>query len=386
MTARAGVCVDNALRYTRQRSTALTLQHSLLPQDFPRQTAVEVVGRYLPSDTQTGVGGDWFDVIPLSGARVALTVGDVVGHGIHASAAMGRLRTAVRTLADLELTPDELLTHLDDIIAGPFATGGDEDSDLDTGATCLYAVYDPVSRYCTIASAGHPPPALVRPDGTVEFLDVPPGPPLGLGGLPFEKFELQLPEGSLLALYTDGLVESRTRDIDQGLAELRQLLAQPGESLQAICGTLFRELLSSAPIDDAALLLARTRKLDPDHVATWEFPALPEVVAEARVLASQQLTRWGLEDVAFATEVIVSELVTNAMKHATGPIQLRLICEDSLICEVADASNTYPRLRRARTYDEGGRGLLLVAQLSRRWGTRSSEHGKIIWADQPIGA
>lgn len=385
VTARAAVCVDNALRYTRQRSTALTLQHNLLPQDFPRQAAIEVVGRYLPADTRAGVGGDWFDVIPLSGARVALAVGDVVGHGIHASATMGRLRTAVRTLADLELSPDELLTRLDDIITGPFATGADDANDLDTGATCMYAIYDPVSRDCAIASAGHPPPALVHPDGTVEFLDVPPGPPLGLGGLPFERFELRLPEGSLLALYTDGLIESRTRDVDQGFAELRELLAHPEPSLEATCQKLFRELLPRTPTDDAALLLARTHVLDPDHVATWEFPAAPEAVAEARNLASRQLTRWGLQDAAFATEVIVSELVTNAMKHAAGPIQLRLICEDSLICEVEDASNTYPHMRRARTYDEGGRGLLLVAQLSRRWGTRSSERGKIIWADQPIG-
>jgi len=385
ITARAGVCVDNALRYTRQRSTALTLQHSLLPQDFPSQAAVEVVGRYLPSDTRAGVGGDWFDVIPLSGARVALTVGDVVGHGIHASATMGRLRTAVRTLADLELSPDELLTRLDDIIAGPFALGSGDGGDLDTGATCIYAVYDPISRDCTIASAGHPPPALVLPDGAVEFLEVPPGPPLGLGGLPFEKFETRLPEGSLLALYTDGLIESRTRDVDQGFAALRALLSQPEPSLGATCQKLFRELLPQTPTDDAALLLARTHMLDPDHVATWEFPAVPEAVAQARDLASRQLTRWGQQDAAFATEVIVSELVTNAMKHAEGPIQLRLICEDSLICEVGDASNTYPRMRRARTDDEGGRGLLLVAQLSRRWGTRSSERGKVIWADQPVG-
>jgi len=155
--------------------------------------------------------------------------------------------------------------------------------------------------------------------------------------------------------------------------------------LEATCQKLFRELLPPTPTDDAALLLARTHVLDPDHVATWEFPAAPEAVAEARDVASRQLARWNLQDAAFATEVIVSELVTNAMKHAAGPIQLRLICEDSLICEVEDASNTYPHLRRARTYDEGGRGLLLVAQLSRRWGTRSSERGKIIWADQPIG-
>jgi serine phosphatase RsbU (regulator of sigma subunit)/anti-sigma regulatory factor (Ser/Thr protein kinase) len=385
VTTRAGVCVDNALRFTRQQSTALTLQHNLLPQDFPRQAAVEVIGRYLPSDVQAGVGGDWFDVIPLSGERVALAVGDVVGHGIHASAAMGRLRTAMRTLADLELEPDELLTRLDDVIAGPLAPGGEE-SDRDIGATCLYAVYDPVSRKGTVASAGHLPPALVRPDGETEFLDVPPGPPLGLGGLPFETREIELPAGSLLALYTDGLVESRSRDIDQGFDALRRCLAEPEESLEATSQHLLRELLPSTPTDDAALLLARTQVLEPDKVATWEFPSTPEAVAQARDAASEQLARWGLEETAFATEIIVSELVTNVVKHATGPIRLRLICEGSLICEVGDDCSAYPRLRRAHASDEGGRGLLLVAQLSRRWGTRPSDGGKIIWADQPIGA
>jgi len=207
LAARAALCVDNARRYTRERTVALALQRSLLPHHMPRQAAVEVASRYLPAPFRAGIGGDWFDVIPLFGARVALVVGDVVGHGIRASATMGRLRTAVRTLADVDLTPDELLTQLDDIVLRldrEASTDDDadpaEESDGEVGATCLYAVYDPVSSRCSVARAGHPAPTLATPDGRVDLLDVPAGPPLGVGGLPFEVAEFDLPEGSVLAL------------------------------------------------------------------------------------------------------------------------------------------------------------------------------------------
>ncbi|MFF7314679.1 SpoIIE family protein phosphatase [Streptomyces sp. NPDC008137] len=389
LTARAAVCIDNALRYTRERGTAVMLQRSLLPQLLPEQAAVEVASRYLPAGGHAGVGGDWFDVIPLSGARVALVVGDVVGHGIRASATMGRLRTAVRTLADIDLPPDELLTHLDDLVARlsteqESAQPADRNPEIggDVGATCLYAVYDPISRRCTLARAGHPRPVVVSPDGTVELVDLPVGPPLGLGGLPFEAAEIDLPEGSLLALYTDGLIESRNRDIDDGLHRLCHLLTRPTPSLDALCDTVLADLLSQRPADDVALLLARTRALDTSQVATWEVPADPSVVAQTRKDAVAQIEAWGLEDAAFVTELVVSELVTNAIRHGQPPIQLRLIHDKTLICEVSDGSNTAPHLRRARTYDEGGRGLLLVAQLTQHWGTRQSTQGKTIWAEQ----
>ncbi|WP_405525126.1 SpoIIE family protein phosphatase [Streptomyces canus] len=385
ITARAAVCIDNARRYTRERRTSLTLQSSLLPQRLPPQAAVDVASRYLPASTQAGVGGDWFDVIPLSGARVALVVGDVVGHGIQASATMGRLRTAVRTLADVDLPPDELLTHLDDLV---IHLSAEADSAADTtgdfGATCLYAVYDPVSRRCTLARAGHPVPAVATPDGAVEFPDVPAGPPLGLGGLPFEVTEIELPEGSLLALYTDGLIEDRGSDIDKGLDALREVLARPASSLESTCDTVLRTLLPDRPADDVALLIARTRALDASHVATWDVPPDPSAVAEARKNTCRQLAIWGLEEAAFVTELVVSELVTNAIRYGGAPIQLRLIRDRNLICEVSDASNTAPHLRRARTYDEGGRGLLLVAQLTQGWGTRQTYTGKTIWAEQAL--
>jgi PAS domain S-box-containing protein len=387
ITSKAAVSVDNALRYTRQRGTALALQRSLLPQRLPRQSAVEVATRYLAADTGAGVGGDWFDVIPLSGARIALIVGDVVGHGVRASATMGRLRMAVRTLAELELQPDELLTHLDDLVDHPLMVD-DEEEDLDAdsviGATCLCAVYDPISQRCTIARAGHPAPVLVPPGGEAEILDVPAGPPLGLGGLPFENLEIDLPESSLLTLYTDGLIESRGRDVDEELARLGSTLALPATSLHDTCERVLRTLLPEQPEDDVALLIARTQKLDSGHVATWDFPDDPVSVGKARDQALRQLTTWRLEEAAFTTEMIVSELVTNAVRYAEGSIRLRLIWENSLICEVSDGSDTAPHLRRARSTDEGGRGLFLVAQLSDHWGTRHTANGKTIWADQSV--
>jgi PAS domain S-box-containing protein len=389
IAARAALCIDNARRYTRERATALALQRSLLPQSTPRQLAVEVASRYLPAGSAAGVGGDWFDVIPLSGARVGLVAGDIVGHGIAAAAAMGRLRTAVRTLADIDLPPDELLTHLDDLVARAATEEEDGDGTVAgiVGATCLYAVYDPVSGICAAARAGHPVPVVVSPGGagrTVRFLDLPAGPPLGLGGLPFESTEVEVAEGSLLVLYTNGLVEARDRDLDQGLAVLSDVLRSPDPTLEATVERILASLLPDRPTDDVALLVARTRVLDRSQVATWDLPAEPSVVADARKAASGQLAAWGLEEAEFTTELVVSELVTNAIRYGEAPIELRLIHDRTLICEVSDGSNTAPHLRRARAFDEGGRGLLLVAQLCRAWGTRQSSRGKTIWAEQGL--
>ncbi|WP_079169147.1 SpoIIE family protein phosphatase [Streptomyces sp. CC77] len=396
--SRAAVCIDNARRYTQQHDAALTLQHSLLPHDVPRHPAVEVAHRYLPADAASGGGGDWGDVIPLAGLRVALVVGDVVGHGIHAAATMGRLRTAVHTLAHLDLTPDEVLSHLDDLVdrlaaeqepAGGAEPGGAPSPQV-VGATCLYAVYDPVSRHCALARAGHPPPAVVEPDGAVRFLDLPAGPPLGLGGLPFESAELTLAEGSVLALYTDGLVHARTRDVDESLEDLRGALAGAARPLEEVCAGVEDRLLhdhaTDEVADDAALLLSRTRVLPAEQVATWQLPMADTAPADARSLTASQLARWDLADMAFTTELIVSELVTNAFRYGEGPITLRLIRDRVLICEVSDTSSTAPHLRRARSTDEGGRGLFLIAQLTERWGTRYGRDGKTIWTEQPLSA
>ncbi|WP_229840787.1 SpoIIE family protein phosphatase [Streptomyces brasiliensis] len=376
--SRAAVSIDNARRYTREHTTAVALQRSLLPHDVPRYPAVETAYRYLPAATHAGAGGDWFDVLPLSGARVALVVGDVCGHGLHAAAIMGRLRTAVHTLADLDLDPDEVLTQLDDLVVRL----AEEDPDCE-GSTCLYAVYDPISRICTFARAGHPPPALVQPDGAVEFLDdIPAGPPLGLGGLPFETAQRHLAEGTLLALYTDGLIQAPGRNIDVGFDRLAASLAHCSRPLDQLCDAMVTSLVPEHRPDDVALLLARTHALADDRVASWELPLDPALVGHARVLAGRQLDAWGLESLTFTSELIISELVTNAIRYARAPIVLRLIHADSLICEVSDGSLSAPHLRRARYNELGGRGLFLVAQLASRWGTRYNRDGKTIWAEQ----
>ncbi|MEV4859476.1 ATP-binding SpoIIE family protein phosphatase [Streptomyces ossamyceticus] len=490
IAARAAVAVDNARRYTHARATAISLQRSLLPSRTPPQSAVEVACRYRPAGDRAGVGGDWYDVIPLSGARVALVVGDVVGHGIHAAATMGRLRTAVRTLADIDLPPDELLTHLDDVVirlsaeaegegegeagdagaragdtagapspggggrsedagartaagrglpaespgaaglgsgssapgggratgetvlpvtsgtvpsgpaaASPYPSGSPSPSPQPSpagspspalvgaesaggiGATCVYAVYDPVSRSCTLARAGHVLPVVVAPDGAVDVLDLPPGPPLGLGGLPFEAVEVEWPEGTVLALYTDGLLEARGHDIEEGLARLRDALVRPAASLEVTCDAVLGSLLPARPPDDVALLLARTRTLGAEQVADWDLEADPAAVSRARANVARQLAVWGLEELDFLAELVVSELVTNAIRYGRPPIRLRLIHDRTLLCEVSDAGSTTPHLRRARVFDEGGRGLLLVAQLAERWGTRHARRGKTVWAE-----
>ncbi|WP_367325178.1 SpoIIE family protein phosphatase [Streptomyces sp. HUAS ZL42] len=383
--ARAAVCIDNARRYTQQHQAAVALQRSLLPGEVPDHPAVATARRYLPARASTGVGGDWFDVIPLSGLRVALVVGDVVGHGMHASATMGRLRAAVHTLAHLDLAPDEVLARLDDLVDHLATEQQQADGHAPIiGATCLYAIYDPISRHCAMARAGHPPPAVLGPDGRVRPIDVPAGPPLGVGGLPFESADLELDEGTLLALYSDGLLLADDRDIDEGLALLRTVLAGPPRSLEETCKAVEDAMLPDRPADDVTLLLGRTRVLAAEKVATWELPTEPTAAGRARALVTDRLTEWGLEEVAFTTELIVSELVTNAYRYAGGPVLLRLIRDSHLICEVSDASSTSPHLRQARTTDEGGRGLFLVAQLSARWGTRYDRDGKTIWAEQPL--
>ncbi|MFQ3555720.1 SpoIIE family protein phosphatase [Streptomyces gramineus] len=389
LVARAAVCVDNARRYTREHTAAVTLQRSLLPQALTGGTALEVASSYLPADATDGVGGDWFDVIPLSGARVGLVVGDVVGHGLAAAASMGRLRTAVQTLADMELPPDELLAHLDDLVLRlgeeeSGGTGSQGSTATFVGATCLYAIYDPVTRRCSMARAGHPPPVVVAPDGRAWFAELPAGPPLGLGGMAFESTEVELAENSLLGLYTDGLIEGADQDVERGMARLRGALADPAADLATLCTATVEQLVPVPQPDDIALLLTRTHALGADHVAWWDVPVDPAAVAELRALASRQVVAWGLDELAMTTELIVSELVTNAIRYAEPPIRLKLLRDAWLTCEVADASSTAPRLRHARSMDEGGRGLFLVAQLAHRWGARYTGDGKIIWAEQEI--
>jgi serine phosphatase RsbU (regulator of sigma subunit) len=385
LASRAAVAIDNARRYTREHAMAVTLQRSLLPGALPDLSALRVAHRYLPT-ASGGVGGDWFDVIPLPGARVALVVGDVVGHGLHAAATMGRLRTAVHNLSALDLAPDELLALLDELVA---RMDSDEGRDRDvTGATCLYAVYDPSSGRATLARAGHPAPLLVGPDGSVRTPDVPLSPPLGLGGAePFETAELDLAEGSRMVLYTDGLVERRGHDIDFGLDLLKGVLADhPGLDPEETCRAVMDAALPAHPTDDVALLVARTNRLPSDRVVEWQVPSDPAAVARVRADCGRQLRAWGLDDLGYVTELIVSELTTNALRYGTPPVAVRLLYDRKLICEVSDGSGTSPHLLRAATTDEGGRGLFLVARLAERWGTRYTRRGKVIWTEQALTA
>ncbi|MFI1654736.1 SpoIIE family protein phosphatase [Streptomyces sp. NPDC020472] len=387
LASRTAVCIDNARRYRRERTAAFMLQRSLLPRSLPELSAVEAASRYLPADSHLGAGGDWFDVIPLSGARVGLVVGDVVGHGLGAAATMGRLRAMVHTLAELDLAPDELLARLNDQVGKDASdqNGKDGEGSGAVGATCVYGIYDPASRKSTWAAAGHLPPAVMQPHGPVSFLRLPPGAPLGVGRLPYEGVEVELAEGSLVVLFTDGLVEARGKGAEVGLDRLAAVLGeQRGSSSDRLCAQIVAELASDQVQDDATLLVVRTRALGARQVATWELPSDPALVARARAMAAEQLERWGLDDLAFTTELVVSELVTNAIRHASGPIGLRLIRDRSLICEVSDSQHTSPHARYAGSDEEGGRGLFMVAQLTEHWGTRYMPTGKTIWAEQAL--
>ncbi|MFF4394908.1 SpoIIE family protein phosphatase [Streptomyces sp. NPDC001480] len=386
IASRGALAIDNARRYTREHRAAVALQQRLLPPATTETPAAQTAGVYRPAGGGAEISGDWYDAIALPSLRLALVAGDVVGHGMAASATMGRLRATIQTLADIELEPDELLTRIADLVQRLAAEAPPGDHDI-VGATCLYAVYDPVTRRCAMASAGHPPSVLVRPDGTTEPIGISPGPPLALSGMPYETTTIDLEPASVLALYTDGLVEHGEAGSDEGLRRLTDMLAamcRPDRALDETGRTLLADLVDAEPRDDATLLLARTHAVPVEDIAHWEIPADPAAVSKARGWTARQLTTWGLDDLLFTTEVIVSELVTNAIRHGRAPAELRLIRHNVLVCEVTDSSSTQPRMRRTQTTDEGGRGLFLVAQLAGRWGCRHGLNRKTIWSEQSI--
>ncbi|MGH3310019.1 MAG: ATP-binding SpoIIE family protein phosphatase [Streptomyces sp.] len=384
LASRAAVCIDNARLYRREHERALILQRSLLPPGDPEAAGLDIACRYLPGNA-TEVGGDWFDVIELPGHRTAVVVGDVMGRGLRAAVAMGELRTAVRTLAlTTDMEPAEVLGALDEIARGLGDTprsqrGGTDDLAEVYLATCIFAVYDPVSRRCTIANAGHLPPVLVEPDEPARLLDVPKGVPLGVGGEPFEEIETELPDGAMIALYTDGLVESREHPIDEGLDALRDALTDATESLENVADRILTTLNVHHGEDDIALLVARVQGLPAESVGDWTLAAEPRSVARARELTRDQLADWNLDPIADTAELLVSELVTNALRHGAGDIRIRLLLDRTLVCEVWDAGLVQPRRRRAHVTDEGGRGLQLVGLLSTGWGSRRTHRGKTVW-------
>ncbi|NJP42504.1 SpoIIE family protein phosphatase [Actinacidiphila epipremni] len=377
---RAGAALDNARLYVREREGALMLQRSLLPRSTPAAPGVDVAYRYVPGSSAAEVGGDWFDVLPLAGGRVAFVVGDVMGHGLGAAATMGRLRTAVRTLAALDMKPDELLRRVGEL-------GEDLAQRPSEGwmATAVYAVYDPATRRCAIAQAGHPPPVLIAPDDDgghprARLLDeLPPGVPLGVGGGRFETTELDVPDGTVLVLYTDGLIESRRHDIGTGLERLRATLSRPLDSLEDACDDLLATMEPGREPDDVALLMARLGTLPSGSTEAWTFPAEASAVRLARRRVRDTLAEWELPELIDVTVLLVSELVTNSLRYAHGPIGVRMVRGGSLLVEVSDPLPDPPRERTTTAEDEGGRGLQLVAGASRRWGTRHGPLGKTVW-------
>ncbi|GAA3481477.1 SpoIIE family protein phosphatase [Streptomyces yanii] len=374
--------IDKAVLYGREAYIADELQRTMLPDSLPQPTGVRLASRYLPAAETARVGGDWYDAIPLPGSRVALVVGDVMGHSMTSAAIMGQLRTTAQTLAGLDLPPQEVLHHLDEQA---------QRLGSDRMATCLYAVYDPVAHRITIANAGHPPPVLLHLGGRAEVLRVPPGAPIGVGGVDFEAVELDAPSGATLLLYTDGLVESRLRDVWTGIEQLRERLAAtarltgPDHSppLEALCDDVLDMLGPGDRDDDIALLAARFDGIAPSDVAYWFLEPEDSAPGRARRLARRALGRWGLDELSDSVELLVSEVVTNAVRYAERPVTLRLLRTDILRCEVGDDAPQLPRQRRARDMDEGGRGLFLVNRLARRWGATRLSTGKVVWFEMP---
>ncbi|MFL5998229.1 MAG: SpoIIE family protein phosphatase, partial [Streptomyces sp.] len=373
LAARAGLVLDNARMYTFQESVAETLQDSMLPHIPPRMAGCDIATRYLPGTLLGRVGGDWFDSVKLPGARTALVVGDVMGHGLNSAAMMGQLRTAVQTMAALDLPPAQLLRNLDDLAQ---RLG---DTYL---ATCLYAVYDPIASELHLANAGHIPPVIVRAgDGRSELLDLPTGAPIGVGGVPFEAVRVRVAPGDRLLMCTDGLVEVRGEDIGVGLATLTESAAHPAASMDDACDAIIRALNTrGGRKDDVALLMARLGGIEPEDVAEWRISLDPVEVGRARAVVREQLHDWGLGRLADGAELMVSELVTNAVRHShRRPVALRLVRGDSLLCEVDDDDHDLPNLSSAGPTDELGRGLRVVSTLAREWGASRTKAGKTVW-------
>ncbi|WP_445194897.1 SpoIIE family protein phosphatase [Streptomyces sp. CB02009] len=385
LATQAALGIDKAMLFGREAYIADELQRTMLPHSLPQLTGVKLASRYLPAAETARVGGDWYDAIPLPGSRVALVIGDVMGHSMTSAAIMGQLRTTAQTLAGLDLPPHEVLHHLDEQAQrlGP-----------DRMATCMYAVYDPVSHRITVANAGHPPPILLHRDGRAEVLRVPPGAPIGVGGVEFEAMELDAPAGATLLLYTDGLVESRLKDVWIGIEQLRDRLAAIAHMaglkrwppLEALCDDVLDMLGPGDRDDDIALLAARFEGLEPSDVAYWFLEPEDKSPGRARRLARRALTRWDLEELTDSVELLISEVVTNAVRYAERPVTLRLLRTDVLRCEVGDDSPQLPRQRRARDTDEGGRGLFLVNRLARRWGATRLSGGKVVWFELALPA
>ncbi|MDH6630462.1 anti-sigma regulatory factor (Ser/Thr protein kinase) [Streptomyces sp. LBL] len=365
----------------RQRETAVTLQRSLLPQELEQPDDLRIAATYHPGGTEAAVGGDWYDVITLGGGRTALVIGDVMGRGVRAAAVMGQLRTAVRAYARLDLPPHEILQLLDGLAM---------EIDANQIATCVYAIHDPNEGRLVYASAGHLPILVRDENGVVQRADEPTGPPLGTGGWMHASGSIALTPGSTAVLYTDGLVERRNEDLDEGIASLERALSGATGTPQVVCDRLIRAAGVTADHDDdvAVLVLQHPAHTGPDSElfrnAALELLGGVEAAPRARAFASGVLTSWRFPvDLHDLGVLAVSELVANSLQHGVPPMRLRLRRTDRrLIVEVTDGDDHLPRRRRAEPGDESGRGIAIVATIASNWGSRRTPGGgKAVWCE-----
>jgi serine phosphatase RsbU (regulator of sigma subunit)/PAS domain-containing protein/anti-sigma regulatory factor (Ser/Thr protein kinase) len=389
LAAETALSIDRARLYTREHTIAAAVQRGLLPARQCSQTGIETAHAQVFGDAG---GGGWCDSFTVAGGRTALVVGEISGQGIQAAAAMAAMRTVVRSLARLDLEPDELIARLNDtavLLANERAAlpPGDPSHWERLTASCVYAIYDPLAGTCTYARAQHPPPAIVSRDGTaVEVPDVPAGPLLGTSdGAPFTAATVKLAVGSILALYTPSILPAAASGDPGDQGPLRRILADAGRPLQDLCDNVVYSLRDGPRPGDAVLVLARTRVFPPGQTGTWQFGLDPEAAGRARVQVRRKLAAWKVdEEAAQATELIVSELVTNAIRYGAPPMWLRIVKDFNISCEVHDGSSVAPRLRHPGTLDEFGRGLYIVGRLVQAWGTRYTSDGKTIWTEQAL--
>ncbi|MFD8971362.1 SpoIIE family protein phosphatase [Streptomyces sp. NPDC059593] len=375
LASQAAVYIDNARLYGREREHVVSLQRALLPRATPVTPGLRVHSEYAPSTAHHGVGGDWYDIMALPGGRTALMVGDVMGHGLPAAATMGRLRTVARTLMTLDMAPERVLARLD------LATRDLEDEQV---ATFLCAVFDPADSTYTLASAGHLPPLFLDGHGSAEFVDVPVGAPLGAGVIPYDPIRVKVPRGGNLVMYTDGLVKSRRADIDHQLERLRsKACGLASEALEA-GGLIERAPADATRFDEAVLIVATAVSDVPADLREWQLPQEGRAASVARSLVTDQLAEWDLTELADVFELVVSELVGNALRYGNGPGRLRLLRGDRLVVEVSDTGPDLPQIQHADLGDEGGRGLQLINLLCRRWGSCRTVTGKVVWAEQNL--
>jgi PAS domain S-box-containing protein len=382
----AAVLIDRARLYTREHTIAAAVQRRLLPARPCSQTGLETA--HVQVFGEAG-GGGGFDSFTLAGARTALVVGEVSGQGIQAAATMGQLRTVIRSLARLDLEPDEMLARVNDatmLLAAERAALPPSDPSRREPLTAsgVYAIYDPIAQTCTFARAHHPAPVIVSPDGTaVEVPDAQPGTLLGTAeGLPFTSATVKLPAGSILAFYTPSILPAAPSGAPGDEGPLRRILTGTQRPLQDLCDDVVYSLRDGPRPGDAVLVLLRTRTFPPGQTATWQFGPDPEEARRARAHTRSKLAAWNIdEDTAQAAELVISELVTNAIRYGTPPMWLRIIKDLSISVEVHDGSPVAPRLRHPGTLDEFGRGLGIVGRLVEAWSTRYTPEGKIVWAE-----